>query len=118
MDALPSVLSERGPIIASVVFLLSAVFLTSRLWAGERVNTKIPLVGGELGGPAKRRAAYSAQAKDLYQRGYKAFKNQVFRLTTPDGTAPSPPAGRRKLTAPRRPVCHADKVPGGAATHP
>ena len=86
MDTLPSVLADRGPIIAAVVTLLSIVFLGSRFLSGH-ANTNIPLVGSELGSAAKRRAAYSAQAKDLYQKGYEVFKDKVFRLTTTDGMA-------------------------------
>ena len=88
MDTLPAVLADRGPVLASVLFILSAVFLASRFVGGGDVNSNVPLVGSELGSAAKRRKAYSTQAKELYKKGYQAFKDKAFRVTTTDGTAP------------------------------
>ncbi|KAH8673885.1 cytochrome P450 [Xylariales sp. PMI_506] len=46
---------------------------------------KIPLVGREIGSTEKRRKAYLSNARDLYAKGYRLFKNSAFRLTDTDG---------------------------------
>lgn len=63
-------LEARWPIIASaalaglVAILLPRVLVTIRMW-------QIPMVGSELGSHEKRRQAYLAGARKVYNEGYK-----------------------------------------------
>jgi hypothetical protein len=86
MDQISSLIADRGPVLASVVIVLSGVFLLStlRLFGSNPVG-KIPLVGAEIGNKEKRRQAYISNARELYAKGYELFRNSAFRLTDTDG---------------------------------
>ncbi|KAI0168346.1 ent-kaurene oxidase [Pestalotiopsis sp. NC0098] len=85
MDQVTQLVSDRAPVFASVALLLGTAFLFSILKSFSGGADKIPLVGKEIGNVEQRRKAYIANAKDLYQQGYKLFKNSTFRLTDTDG---------------------------------
>ncbi len=89
MDQLSTVLAARGPALASVLFILSAIFLASKVLGGSPVSNT-PLVGEDLGGPNKRRTAYLERARELYKKGYETFRGKPFRLTTLDGNINPP----------------------------
>jgi hypothetical protein len=85
MDQFSSLVVDRAPIFASVAVLLGAAFLVSVLVPSSGSNGKIPLVGGDIGNAEQRRKAFLSNAKDLYAKGYRHFKDSVWRLTDTDG---------------------------------
>ncbi|ETS73381.1 hypothetical protein PFICI_14986 [Pestalotiopsis fici W106-1] len=75
------VIVDRWPIISTVALAaVIAAFLPSTLRL-IRMFT-FPTVGTELGGAEKRRKAYLAGARKLYNDGYRKFKEQAFKITT------------------------------------
>ncbi|KAH6657514.1 cytochrome P450 [Truncatella angustata] len=80
-----NIIAERWPVIlaALLVVLLAGVYP----YALRAVQiARIPTIGTELGGVDKRRQAYIASARQLYNDGYRKFKNGVFQITTPRNT--------------------------------
>lgn len=55
----------------------------------QRLSTpnisKFPLFGKEYGSRRKRAEAFVHTPVDVYHKAYETFKNQIFRITTPDG---------------------------------
>ncbi len=97
IDRLAPAVVARGPALASVLLIVSVIFLASRFF-GSREDSDTPLVGEEYGNPEKRRTAYVQNARDLYMKGYQKFKERAFRLTTLDGMARRPPPRRPRLS--------------------
>lgn len=65
--------------LAATVFIL-----LRRLGSGPRLS-KFPLLGKEYGSRRKRIEAFIAHPVEVYQEGYRRFRDEVYRLTMPDG---------------------------------
>jgi hypothetical protein len=63
------VLTERAPLIATTVLVSLLAVVLQRIFARNPLST-IPYIGAELGNADKRRHAYLAGGKKLYQDGY------------------------------------------------
>lgn len=75
---------DRNAIVASLLLFFPVAFAVSKLLRSK--SNAVPLVGREYGNIRRRRQAYITHAKDLYEKGYKTFKDKVFRLDTNDGS--------------------------------
>lgn len=65
--------------------LLAIVFvLVQRLRSQPNVSN-FPLFGKEYGSRRKRAEAFVRTPLEVYQKAYGVFKDQIYRLTTPDG---------------------------------
>ncbi|KAF4982776.1 hypothetical protein FZEAL_1677 [Fusarium zealandicum] len=73
--------TNRWPILLATLAICFAVFLYPLLITAFRLWS-IPTVGDELGSAEKRRKAYLASARKLYNDGYRKFKGRVFVITT------------------------------------
>lgn len=72
-----------GWIVAGV--LAAVVLLVQRL-NSQRGLSRFPLLGGkEYGNRRKRIEAFMARPTEVYKKGYELFKEQIYRLNTPDG---------------------------------
>lgn len=71
-----------GWIIAGLV--ATVFLLLRRLGSGHQLS-KFPLIGKEYGNRRKRIEAFLAHPVEVYQEGYRRFKDEVYRLTMPDG---------------------------------
>ncbi|KAF3766428.1 cytochrome P450 [Cryphonectria parasitica EP155] len=75
----------------SLLRLLAAGVLTGIVLLVHRIASqgpqlaKFPLLGEEYGSRRKRIEAFMYQPAQLYQDGYRRFKDQIYRLTMPDG---------------------------------
>ncbi|KAJ9132428.1 Cytochrome P450 [Pleurostoma richardsiae] len=69
------------PLVAVLFAVFGIAYLLPKAITAVRLAA-IPTVGQELGDKEKRRQAYLAGARKLYNDGYKRFKNGVFRITT------------------------------------
>ncbi|KAI0538638.1 cytochrome P450 [Xylaria digitata] len=78
-------LMERWPVILASFVALAVAFAYPRALNAIQI-ARIPIVGAELGGTAKRRQAYITSARKLYNDGYQKFKDGIFRITTPRNT--------------------------------
>ncbi|KAF6833551.1 ent-kaurene oxidase [Colletotrichum plurivorum] len=65
---------------AGLVFILFAWFAQSYFTVDPLA--KVPVVGGQGGAWAKRKAFASGKGSDYYVEGYKKFKDSIFRVTT------------------------------------
>ncbi|SPO00184.1 related to cycloheximide-inducible protein CIP70 (cytochrome P450 family) [Cephalotrichum gorgonifer] len=74
-------LADRWPLFAVGAATLVGASLVRHLYY-LKVLYSIPVLGEELGGKEKRRAAYLMGARKLYLDGYKQFKDTVYRITT------------------------------------
>ncbi|PSR80516.1 cytochrome P450 [Coniella lustricola] len=74
-------ITGRLPVIAAAILVCAAAYLLPRLANLVRLYN-IPVVGKEIGGEEKRRNAYLAGARKLYNDGYKKFKDTAFRIST------------------------------------
>ncbi|KAH8885004.1 cytochrome P450 [Thozetella sp. PMI_491] len=70
----------HAPVLLAAATVCVSIYLIPKLAAAVRLFF-IPVVAQELG-PEKRRQAYLAGARKLYNDGYKQWKNGVFRITT------------------------------------
>lgn len=70
--------------------LLASLFVIwQRLNQGPQIS-HFPLVGKEYGNRRKRIEAFLCHPVELYQEGYRLFKNQIYRLTMQDGESSLP----------------------------
>ncbi|PNY27043.1 Cytochrome P450 [Tolypocladium capitatum] len=77
-----TVVAERWVLVSTFFAALFVSLIVPRLWS-RLLLSRIPVVGADVGGIAKRREAYLSEAKRFYLEGYqKVFKHGVFRLTT------------------------------------
>jgi hypothetical protein len=67
---LSGLLAERWPAVTAAVFACFVAFLVPKALGTLRMS-RIPTVGEEFGGEEKRRQAYLAGARKLYNEGYK-----------------------------------------------
>ncbi len=88
MEQLSTLVAARGPAQVSVLLILSAIFLMTRL-LGSSGTSAIPRLGAEYGSADKRRKMFIKHASEVYKKGYRQFRDKVYRLTTADGEAKS-----------------------------
>lgn len=69
---------------AIAALLASIAVLLSRL-ASPPPLSGFPLVGQHYGSRNKRIEAFLYRPVELYAEGYRRFKDQIYRLTMPDG---------------------------------
>lgn len=69
-------------LIAVVAF--AAVRLFQSLSKQDPIS-KIPLVGEDIEDESTRRMVFAKGAKQVYQTGYRKFKNGLFRVSSPRG---------------------------------
>lgn len=86
---LPIMLGQNLPGWAFAALLATVIIVISRLGSQSPI-TKFPLLGKEYGNRRKRAEAFLYQPVKLYEEGYRRFKDQVYRLTMPDGWCPPP----------------------------
>ncbi len=67
------IVSGRAPILAAAAAVCLIAYILPRIIAAIRLSA-IPVVGRELGGEEKRRQAYLAGARKLYNDGYKKVR--------------------------------------------
>ncbi|KAH7012740.1 cytochrome P450 [Microdochium trichocladiopsis] len=80
-STLPSALAERWLLVATSISVLACALVGPKLIDQWRLYC-IPIVAAELGNTEKRRQAYLAGSRKLYNQGYKKFQDSVFRITT------------------------------------
>lgn len=68
-----------------VAGLIAAVFILVQRLRSQPNISNFPLFGKEYGSRRKRAEAFVRTPLEVYQKAYGVFKNQVYRLTTPDG---------------------------------
>lgn len=68
----------------AVGLIASILILLQRLKAGPQLS-QFPLLGKEIGSRRRRVEAFLYHPVELYQDGYRRFKDQIYRLTMPDG---------------------------------
>ncbi|KAG8162698.1 hypothetical protein KVR01_007176 [Diaporthe batatas] len=81
---IPIMLGQNLPGWAFVALLATAIIIVHRLGSQPDIN-KFPLLGAQYGNRRKRAEAFLYQPVKLYEEGYRRFKNQVYRMTMPDG---------------------------------
>lgn len=81
---LPIMLGQNLPGWAFAALIFTVIIAVHRLGSHSAI-TKFPLLGKEYGNRRKRAAAFLNEPVKLYEEGYRRFKNQVYRLTMPDG---------------------------------
>lgn len=81
---LPSLLGQNLPGWTIAAILATVAIVLHRLGSQSGI-TKFPLLGKQYGNRRKRAEAFLYQPVKLYEEGYRRFKNQVYRLTMPDG---------------------------------
>ncbi|KAL2111172.1 hypothetical protein VUR80DRAFT_220 [Thermomyces stellatus] len=81
LDDTIEVLTARWPLFAATGATLVGATVARHLYRWS-VLSSIPMLGEELGGRDKRRAAYTKGAKQMYEDGYNKFKDALFRITT------------------------------------
>ena len=69
LDDTIDVLTARWPLFAATGATLVGVSAVRQLYRWSILNS-IPMLGEELGGSDKRRAAYTKGAKQMYEDGY------------------------------------------------
>lgn len=84
MASAPLSLADNLPgwIVAGLA--ASVLILLRRLNSGPQIS-HFPLLGKEYGSRRKRIEAFLFHPVEMYQEGYRRFKDQVYRLTMPDG---------------------------------
>lgn len=65
------------------------VLLVHRLTSRSPIE-KFPLLGKQYGNARKRTQAFLERPLELYYEGYQSFRDQIYRLTMPDGQFYSP----------------------------
>ncbi|KAI0187815.1 ent-kaurene oxidase [Xylaria flabelliformis] len=83
MNQLLSPVANQGLTFVSVAFLFTGVVGLAILLPSYATD-ELPLVGKELGNAEKRRKAFISRPQDLYTKGYRSFKNKIFRITGAD----------------------------------
>ncbi|KAG6361075.1 hypothetical protein INS49_009296 [Diaporthe citri] len=73
---------KMWPFILIAVVAFAAVRLFQSLSKQDPIS-KIPLVGGEIEDESTRRMIFAKGAKQVYQEGYRKFKNGLFRVSSP-----------------------------------
>lgn len=82
----PSPLGDNLPGWILIGLLASAFLILQRLLSGRNTQiTQFPLLGKEYGSRRKRVEAFLYRPVELYAEGYRRFKDQIYRLTMPDG---------------------------------
>ncbi|KAL2135133.1 hypothetical protein VTI74DRAFT_9726 [Chaetomium olivicolor] len=82
LQAVSEALSVKLPLVLPTIAVTLVVILRSVLKRSSLA--KIPVVGESLGTDEKKRQAFLYRAADIYQEGYRKFKNSVFRVITPN----------------------------------
>lgn len=80
----PLTLGQNLPGWAFAALIATVIIVVHRLSSSPDI-TKFPLLGKQYGNRRKRAEAFLYQPVKLYEEGYRRFKNQVYRLTMPDG---------------------------------
>lgn len=84
---IPLAVNSTSWIVAA--FLASVLVLVYRLTAESRALSKFPLLGKELQSRRERVEKFFFHPVELYEEGYRIFKDQIYRLTFPDGQSVS-----------------------------
>lgn len=82
LELVPGENNLPGWVLAGL--LASAFLLLRRLSSGPRIS-QYPLFGKEYGNRSKRVEAFLTRSFEVYTEGYRQFRDQVYRLTVPDG---------------------------------
>lgn len=77
------------PFILIAVVVFAAVRRFQSLSEQDPIS-KIPLVGDDIEDESTRRMIFAKGAKHIYQRGYRKFKNGLFRVSSPRGMNSKP----------------------------
>ena len=80
----PFMLGQNLPGWTLVALIATVIVVVHRLGSQSNI-ARFPLLGKEYGNRRKRAEAFLYQPVKLYEEGYRRFKNQVYRLTMPDG---------------------------------
>lgn len=72
------------PFILIAVVAFAAVRLFQSLSKQDPIS-KIPLVGDDIEDEGTRRMMFAKGAKQVYQAGYRKFKNGLFQVSSPRG---------------------------------
>ena len=75
---------ELNPAITIAIGVIAAAILLPKLFASNPI-ANLPFFGLEHGGPLQREKYFLRHGRELYQQGYKKFRNSLYRLTTADG---------------------------------
>lgn len=73
-------------IIAVVLGIVGLVVVWPLFALQSGAAEKLPRSKGQYGSYRKRLVAYLHHAEDLYREGYQNFKEEIYRMTTTDGT--------------------------------
>lgn len=65
--------------------LIAVVFILVQRLRSQPNISNFPLFGKEYGSRRKRAEAFVRTPLEVYQKAYGVFKDQIYRLTTPDG---------------------------------
>lgn len=85
MTLLQSPLGDHLPGWILVGLVASAFLLLRRLSGPQAQISHFPLLGKEYGSRRKRVEAFLDRPVEVYAEGYRRFKDQIYRLTVPDG---------------------------------
>ena len=80
LDDTIEVIAARWPLFAATGATLIGVGVARHLYRWH-VLSSIPMIGEELGGQDKRKAAYATGAKQMYEDGYNKVGNLDFART-------------------------------------
>lgn len=75
---------KMWPFILIAVVAFAAVRLVQSLSKQDPIS-KIPLIGDDIEDESTRRMMFAKGAKQVYQAGYRKFKNGLFRVSSPRG---------------------------------
>jgi hypothetical protein len=89
-------LGQNLPGWAFAGLIATIILIVHRLGSEQWGITKFPLLGKEYGNKRKRAEAFLYQPVKLYEEGYRRFKDQVYRLTMPDGSYTAVNASTKK----------------------
>ncbi|KAF4782347.1 cytochrome P450 [Colletotrichum scovillei] len=74
--------AQRWPVAATALFACAVAYLLQTVWKSDPW-ADIPMVGTEFGGSEARRKQFmNGEARNLYLKGYRKFKERAFRITT------------------------------------
>lgn len=65
--------------------LIASAFLFIRRVGTQSSISHFPLLGKECGSRRKRVEAFLYRPVEMYAEGYRRFKDEIYRLTMPDG---------------------------------
>lgn len=67
--------------------LIAIVFVLVQRLRSQPNLSNFPLFGKEYGSRRERAKAFVHTPLEVYQKAYGVFKDQIYRLTTPDGSS-------------------------------